>query len=87
MTGSLNITGGSSTLTVAGISYLNNLVYISNDLAVDTDTLFVDASADEVGVNTSNPLATLDVLGDSGIYVRALANAVSYTHLTLPTKA
>ena len=76
MTGSLNITGGSSTLTVAGTTNLNSTVNIANDLAVDTDTLFVDVSADEVGVNTSNPLATLDVLGDSGIYVRALANGV-----------
>ena len=64
MTGSLNITGGSSTLTVAGISYLNSLVYVANDLNVDSGVLFVDASSNEVGINTTNPVAALDVRGD-----------------------
>lgn len=33
------------------------------DLSVDTDTLFVDASADRVGINNSTPLEALDVTG------------------------
>ena len=33
------------------------------DLHYDTDTLFVDVSADFVGINTSSPSATLDVVG------------------------
>ena len=47
-TGNLNVTG-TSTLT--------------NDLVVDTDTLFVDVSADRVGVNTSVPSGALTVQG------------------------
>ena len=34
-------------------------VSVTGDLAVDTDTLFVDASADRVGVNTASPQGTL----------------------------
>lgn len=33
----------------------------SDDLAIDTDTLFVDASADAVGVNTNSPARALHV--------------------------
>ena len=76
MTGSLNITGGSSTLTVAGTTNLNSTVNIANDLSVNGGDLYVDVSANEVGINTTNPLSTLDVLGDDGIYVRAVTNAV-----------
>jgi hypothetical protein len=36
----------------------------SGDLAVDADTLFVDVSADKVGVNTSSPSAALEVDGN-----------------------
>ncbi|MDB4317759.1 hypothetical protein N9973_00515 [bacterium] len=34
-----------------------------NDLAIDHDTLFVDASADRVGINTRNPSSSLQVVG------------------------
>jgi hypothetical protein len=37
---------------------------LTDDLAVDTDTLFVDASADRVGINKNNPAVALDVTGD-----------------------
>ena len=36
----------------------------SGDLAVDTDTLFVDVSEDRVGINTTSPLSPLSVHGD-----------------------
>ena len=78
MTGSLNITGVSNSLTVAGQANLNYFVFIGNDLNVDSGALFVDASANEVGINAgTNPLATLDVVGDSGILVRTVANGAS----------
>ena len=73
MTGSLNITGGSSGLTVAGITNLNNFTNVNNDLNV-SGNLFVDVSANEVGINTTNPLSTLDVVGDSGIFVQTITN-------------
>ena len=78
MTGSLTLTGNGSNLTVSGITTLQSTVSITNDLAVDTDTLFVDVSTDRVGINAGvNPLAPLDVVGDGGIYVRTLSNAPS----------
>jgi hypothetical protein len=42
------------TLTLDGLS-------VSGDVAVNTDTLFVDASADKVGIGTSSPDRTLTV--------------------------
>ena len=78
MTGSLNITGVSNSLTVAGQANLNYFVFIGNDLNVDSGALFVDASANEVGINAgTNPLSTLDVVGDSGILVRTISNGAS----------
>jgi hypothetical protein len=75
MTGSLTITGASSNFTLSGTANLNSFVNIINDLAVDTDTLFVDVSDDEVGINAGNaPRSTLDVVGDLGVYIRTATN-------------
>ena len=49
-----NVTGG----TISGSTGT-----FSGDLAVDTDTLFVDASADRVGINTASPEESLTVHG------------------------
>jgi len=38
----------------------------SGDLTVDTDTLFVDASTNRVGIGTSSPAVDLDVVGSTG---------------------
>lgn len=47
----------------------------TGDLAVDTDTLFVDASADRVGINTTSPATTLDVRAAlAGIQIRSTTN-------------
>ena len=65
-------------LTVAGTANLNYFVFVGNDLNVDSGALFVDASANEVGINAgTNPLSTLDVVGDSGILVRTVSNGAS----------
>jgi hypothetical protein len=72
MTGSLSLTGASSNLSVAGTGTFLSTVSITDDLAVDTDTLFVDVSADEVGINAGvAPRSTLDVVGDLGVYIRS----------------
>ena len=77
MTGTLNITGASSQLEVDGAATFNSTVTVTNDLAVDSDTLFVDVSADKVGINAgTSPLAQLDVKGDDGIFIRTLTNGV-----------
>lgn len=41
----------------------HNYLTITNDLTVDTDTLFVDASLDRVGINDATPSYDLDVNG------------------------
>src|SRR5210317_2106245 len=37
---------------------------VSNDLAVDTDTLHVDSTNDRVGIGTASPAYDLDVSGE-----------------------
>jgi hypothetical protein len=70
------------TLTLDGLS-------VSGDVAVDTDTLFVDASADSVGIGTSSPSNKLSVSsgnigldndwsinwGDGSVYLNANATS------------
>ena len=52
-------------LTVYGPTTLNGNLDVTDggDLVVDTDTLFVDASEDRVGVNTSTPQTPLHAYG------------------------
>jgi hypothetical protein len=77
MTGSLTLSGASSNLSVAGTGTFLSTVSITDDLAVDTDTLFVDVSADEVGINAGvAPRSTLDVVGNLGVYIRSATNGV-----------
>jgi hypothetical protein len=74
MTGNLTISGGN--FSVSGTGTFQSTVSITNDLAVDTDTLFVDVSTDRVGINAGvNPVAPLDVRGDGGIMIRTISNA------------
>ena len=42
---------------------LDTNIAVAGNLAVDTDTLFVDASADKVGINQASPTYQLSVLG------------------------
>ena len=84
MTGSLSITGSGSNFTLAGTANLNSFVNIANDLAVDTDTLFVDASADRVGINAgTNPRTTLDVITASNQSMMIRNQYTSYTAIVL----
>ena len=75
MTGPLVLTGAGSNLTISGIANLNSTVNIADDLSVDNGVLFVDVSANEVGINSTNPGSTLDVVGDAGIFVRTTTNS------------
>ncbi len=50
---------------------VGNNATITNDLSVDTDTLFVDASTDRVGINTATPTVALDVVGATNISTTA----------------
>ena len=85
MGGTLGVTGAttlSSTLGVTGLITASGGVSgttgtFSGDLAVDTDTLFVDASADRVGVNNAAPSTPLHVKDASTAYVMAETTGTS----------
>jgi hypothetical protein len=72
-TGNVSTTG---TLAVTGITTL------TDDLAVDTDTLFVDVSTDRVGINKAVPTVALDVTGDITSSATISGSTVSATTLT-----
>jgi len=63
--------GTLTSLTVAGALNLNTL-------AVDTDTLFVSASNDRVGVGTLTPRRTLDVKNEDGYQLRLTNQQTSF---------
>jgi len=76
----VSITGGSLTgmTSYSGGTISGTTGTFSGDLAVDTDTLFVDASADRVGINTSSPQAPLNA-------VSAYSSGTTTTSLKLAT--
>ena len=67
---SVNIDGGAIDGTPIGANSASTgeftTVTASGDVAVDTDTLFVDVSTDRVGINNASPTAPLDVIGSPG---------------------
>ena len=78
MSGGLTIgTGTAPTagLRVTGEVDFTNTLDVGGDFAVDTDTLFVDVSADRVGINAGvSPAYNLDVRGDLGLGIYAATN-------------
>ena len=75
MTGTLNITGAGSNLNVSGNTTVTGTTTLTNDLAVDSDTLFVDVSADKVGINAgTEPDYQLELRGDDGLGIYAITN-------------
>jgi hypothetical protein len=64
MTGPLQLSGVNSTLTIAGTATFSSTVGITDDLTVDSGVLFVDASSNEVGINTTDPQQALHVYGN-----------------------
>jgi len=86
MTGSLTLTGASSNFQVQGTGTFLSTVSISQDLAVDSDTLFVDASQDGVGINVGTTLTSgvgLDILGGSVAALRLQGPANPTGHMLL----
>lgn len=99
---SVDITGG----TLAGVTLNNSVIggstpaaatfttiTGSGDMAIDTDTLFVDASTNRVGILNASPSFALDVVGDiqlSGT-LRANGNVIlgdtSTDIVTIPGRA
>ena len=81
MTGALvisNVVAANQALQVSGrADFLSNIT-VQEDLAIDTDTLFVDASKDSVGINVGTTLETnigLDVRGGSIAGIRVQGNS------------
>ena len=88
MSGSLNITGTGSTLTVSGDATFSSRALVTGDLVVDTDTLFVDVSADRVGINAGvSPVYNLDVRGDLGLGIYSATNANGASKITFSDHA
>ena len=61
-----NITSASLTANAGNLTNTGTLI-VTDDLTVDTNTLFVDASLDRVGINTITPSQSLDVVGNVNI--------------------
>ena len=60
-----NVTN-SGNVTVGGTLGVTGVTTLSDDLVVDTNTLFVDASANKVGIGTTTPAKPLSVVKAGG---------------------
>jgi len=90
MSGGLTIgtdgTAATVGLRVQGQSAFLNTVTIVDDLAVDTDTFFVDVSQDNVGINVGTTLTAgvgLDILGGNIAALRLRGPANTSGHMLL----
>jgi hypothetical protein len=59
----VDVDGPTSNLHVVGNAYVSTELTVTGNVAVDTDTLFVDTVNDRVGIGTTTPGSTLDVNG------------------------
>ena len=55
-----------NTVTASNMT-VTNTVSITNDLSVDTDTLYVNATNNTVGIGITNPTESLEVFGNIGV--------------------
>jgi hypothetical protein len=62
--------GGTSAAAITGTTGV-----FSNDLTVDTDTLYVDSTNNRVGIGTNSPAQALDVTGNAAVSGRAKVGA------------
>lgn len=76
--GTLGVIGATTltdTLTVTGATQLNSTLNVVGNTAVDTNTLFVDATSHQVGIGTASPGARLDVNGGIKIGTQSVCDA------------
>ena len=80
MTGSLNLTGTGSNLTVAGIGNFNQSLNVVDDLTVDSaNSLFkVDTTNLRVGIKNTSPVSTFHVDGDGTVTLEGTNPQVIY---------
>lgn len=70
-----SITVGGS-VTISG----SNISTVANNLSIDTDTLYVDAANNRVGIGTTSPYAKLSVAGEVvGAYFTATSTSATST--------
>ena len=69
ISGNIDVDGTTNldVVDIDGAVDMASTLTLADDLIVDTDTLFVDVSADRVGINTASPAYELDV--DSTIHI------------------
>ena len=53
-------------ISVLILLMVNECITSGGDFYVDTDTLYVDASTDRVGIGTTSPAAPLSLVGVNG---------------------
>lgn len=81
ISGDIDIDGTTNldVVDIDGAVDMASTLTVADDAAFDTDTLFVDASADKVGINDSTPSEALDVSGStkisSNLYVKRDSDA------------
>ena len=63
----IRLTNATTGLVATGNVEVGSELMVSGNLAVDTNTLFVDSVNNRVGVGTTDPVATLDVNGTARI--------------------
>ena len=66
----LQITGAttlSNTLNVTGATTLSSTLNVTDNLTVDTNTFFVDATNNRVGIGTVSPSACLQIASSTGV--------------------
>ena len=68
----VNVTGNAD---VDGTLNVQDVATFQNDLVVDTNTLFVNASTDRVGINNASPETTLHLTGTDGLVIPVGTNA------------
>ena len=73
--GTNTITLPAVTGTILTTAYTGNVTF-SGDLTVDTDTLYVDAANNRVGIGTTTPEQKVEIVGSLG---------TTYSNTTLPT--
>ena len=70
ITGSLNMSGSmivSGTLAVTGATTLSSTLAVTGNATFDTDTLFVDAANNRVGIGTTEPLYKTHIVGSDRV--------------------